>query len=152
MGDRPRELKVVTGSAAIPCSGRIAFSLVHPVHRIDVPVRAVLEVEACGEQTFRLPDRSSKTYDIPHVRIALAPDIGARLYRLTDALMRFDSDRDRTLEIIVKGECVSRTVVREALGPQSGFSILAYDLGEAEALAVKLRVGFVRTPLRLLEG
>lgn len=150
MRDHPVELNLIAGSAAVRSDERIAFSLVHPVHRIDVPVRALLDVEVCAQDTFWFSDGTSRTYDMPHVRVALAPEIRARLYRLTHTLMRFDQDADRTLAIFIGAECVLRPVIREPLGDRPSFNISANDLPEAEALAAKLRAGFFRTELRVI--
>jgi hypothetical protein len=144
------ELSLITGGAAVRSDERIAMSLEHPLHRIDVPVRALVYVEACSQQTFWFSDKTCKTYDMPHVRVALAPEIRARLYQLTHLLMRFDRDTDKTLAIFIGGECVGRPVLREPLGVLSSFNISANDLAEAEALAAKLRAGFVRTELRVV--
>lgn len=150
MRGRPVELNLIAGGAAVRSDERIAFSLVHPVQRIDVPVRALLDVEACAQETFRFSDGTSRTYDMPHVRVTLAPEIRARLYRLTHALMRFDQDADKTLAIFIGAECMFRPVVREPLGHLPSFNMSANDLPEAEAMAAKLRAGFFRTELKVV--
>jgi preprotein translocase subunit SecD len=151
MNNRQVDLKVIAGGAAVRSSEKIAFSLVHPLQCIDVPVGAVLDVEAQHDQTFQLDDGSSRTFPTPHVRVTLAPDIRERLYRLTHTILRYDL-HIKTLDIVIAGLCLSSPVIREPIGSLPYFSISANDFAEAEVLAAKLRAGFVRTDLRVVGG
>ena len=149
MGGHHAGLKVIAGGAVIRSSEKIAFSLIHPLQRIDVSVGALLEVEAHQDHTFWFADGSSRTYATPHVRVVLAPDVRARLYRLTHTILRFDL-HIKTLDIVIDGKCLLSPVIREPLGDLPCFSISANDFAEAEALVEKLRAGFVRTDLRVI--
>jgi hypothetical protein len=136
-------LSVIEGRPDAPA--RIAFSLVHPSGRIDIPVRDVLRIEAFAEQTFFFPEiQASKTFPLAHVRLDLKPDIRARIYRLTSKIV------EEELAIVVAGDVICRPVVREPLGIQQGFDISVWDLDEAEELARKLREGWVIPDLRVV--
>jgi hypothetical protein len=121
--------------------GRIALSLVHPRGRIDVPISAIRSIEAHAEQTFFIqPVTSSR----PHVEVYVSPAIRARMWWLTRQII------DQPLEIIVDGECVSTSIVREPLGGPS-FHISAFDFAEAQALAERLRVGWSKPGPRAVD-
>jgi len=136
--NRP-ELTVIPGRAVGNTPpARIALSLVHSRERIDIPVNAILCIEAHGEITFC--ERGTKklwTFRHPHVEVCFAPTIHDRICRLTRQIV------GEPMEIIVGGECVSQPIVREPLCGQR-FRISAYDLAEAHVLAHRLRTGWSR--------
>jgi preprotein translocase subunit SecD len=123
---------------------RLALSLVHPHERIDVALTDVLAIEALADVTFSLPDGTLKTYATPHVDVTLTPPICARLHRLTSIIV------GEPMDIVVGGEVVSSPVVREPLGLQGAVSISANDMADAQALAAKLRKGWVGPNLRVV--
>jgi hypothetical protein len=123
---------------------RIALSLVHARERIDIPVSAVVRIEAREE--FTVCDWGTRrlwTFPSPHVEVCFTPAIHARIYRLTRQIV------DEPVEIIVGSECVYRPIVREPLRGQ-GFRISAFDLAEAHALAHRLRAGWSKAVPRLV--
>jgi preprotein translocase subunit SecD len=135
-------LSVIAGGREGPA--RIALSLVHPRERIDVALTDVVAIEAFADVTFTMPGGRLKTYAAPHVEVTLKPHICARLHRLTSVIV------GEAMDIVVSGEVVSSPIVREPLGLQGAFRISASDLDEAEALASKLRKGWVAPNLRLV--
>ena len=143
MESQGRPFSVIQGNADAPL--RIAFSLVHPRERIDVPVREVRQVEVVAEETFNYPDsRALQTWSRPIVRVALKPIIRARLYRLTRTIV------EQPLAIIVTGEVVARPIVREPLGRYENFCISYWDLDDAREIAAKIRKGWVIPDLRVV--
>lgn len=137
------ELTVIPGGAVgnAPAT-RIALSLLHARERIDIPVNAVLRIEARGEITI-CERRTLWTFRSPHVEVSFAANIHERIYRLTRQII------DEPMDILVGEECVSRPIVREPLrGPC--FQISAFDLAEAHALAERLRTRWRKAGLRLV--
>ena len=136
-------LSVIDGRA--DARDRIALSLVHPREQIDIPVKAVRTIEAIAERTFFLADgRTSKTYRLPHVLLAFAPYLGARIHRLTARIV------GEELAILVAGTIVSRPVVREPHGLRETLCIDVNDMEQAEALVAKLREGWAGPALRVV--
>ena len=59
---------------------RIAMSfVVHERRRLDVPLSAVVRLEACATETFFIEGRHV-TYTLPHVAVWLAPHLQKRLH------------------------------------------------------------------------
>lgn len=124
---------------------RIALSLVHPRERIDIPVRDVLKIQALAQQTLFFPDRwTSKTYQMPHVRLEFSPHVGARIHRLTSQIV------EEELPIEVACKVVCRPIVREPHGLWDKFCIGVHDMDDANALAAKLREGWIMPDLRVV--
>jgi preprotein translocase subunit SecD len=133
-GDRPAHAQ----------SERIAISfVVHERKRLDIPVSALVRVEAGATKTFADERGWSVTYDLPHVEIWLAPSLQARLRDFTVDII------GEEMEILVGGRCISRPVVREPLGNEPSVQLSANDFAEAQALAAKLRTGW--RPVRVVE-
>ena len=131
------KLRLVSGlPSEAPLPERIAFSLVHPLKRIDIPSRDVVGVEARSEITFSVNQRPW-TLQAPHVEIILKSNICAKLHALTQRII------DDPLEIWIQGKLVSSPIVREPLGLQSQFNITAFDLAEAQALAERIWAGWI---------
>lgn len=141
--------QVIEGGMTNCWSHTIAFSLVHPLQRIDIPVIALLGVEAGGQQAFVFEDGTSQTYDSPFVKICLAPDVREKLYRLTRIILHHDLDI-KTLDVVIDDKSVLKPVIRETLGTQPCFQISASTLDEAMVLAEKLRARCGRADLRLI--
>ncbi|ABD06657.1 hypothetical protein RPB_1949 [Rhodopseudomonas palustris HaA2] len=137
-----KSFSVITGGR--DGQDRIAMSIVHPRERIDVALDEVLAIEAVAEHTFAVSDGTTMTVAAPHVQVTLAPNIGARLYRLTSHII------DEAADYVVGGEIVCSPIVREPIGLRGTFFISASSLAEAEALAAKLRQGWVRPQLRVV--
>lgn len=123
---------------------RIAMSIVHPRERIDVALAQVLWIEVVPDVTFAAPDGTLRTYAMPSVHIGLAPSICARLHRLTSVILQ------ETMDLVVGCEVVSSPRVLEPIGAEQAISIGVYDVADAEALAAKLRQGWVRPQLRVV--
>lgn len=135
------ELTVIEGGGA----ERLALSLVHSRERIDVPVSALVGIEAYADQTFQIIETGElRTVEAPRVEVYLAPSVRARLRALTAMILK------EPLEIVVAGRCVSRPVVREVLGEDPCFMISARGFAEAEALAQTMRAGWRRPTLRVV--
>ena len=115
---------------------RIAVSLVvNERRRLDIPLSAVIRVDALAVQSFA-DGRRVVTFDQPHVRIWLMPNLQRRLYDFTRGSV------DAIMEVFVDDQCVTRPVLREPLGTEPSFQIFTADFDEACALADKLRVGW----------
>lgn len=115
---------------------RIALSLVvYERKRLDIPVSAVIRIEAFATQTFSAGD-IVRTYNFPHVEVWLAPNMQKRLRDFTCDMV------DRVVEFHVGDKCVARPVVREPLGNEPSFLLSANDFAEAQAMADKLRTGW----------
>ena len=137
------KLTVVEGRADAP--RRIALSLINPRGRVDISVHDVIRIEALAEQTFFFADTwTSKTYPMPHVGLEFAPHVGAQIHRLTSQIV------GEELSIVVVGKIVSRPIVREPHGLRDKFNINVHDMDDAQALAAKLREGWVLPPLRVV--
>ncbi len=134
-------LSVMAGGRDGP--GRLALSLVYPRGRIDVGLADVLSIEAVASISFAI-DGGSATFPAPSVEVKFVPHVNARLHRLTSTMI------DEPLDIMVGGEVVARPIVREPLGLQGSFRIAAADIEAAEAMAAKLRKGFVGPNLRVV--
>jgi hypothetical protein len=139
----------MTNSLSVIAGGRggqdrIAMSIVHPRERIDVTLAQVLSIEVVPDVTFAAPDGMLRTYAMPSVHIGLAPSICARLHRLTSVILQ------EKMDLVVGGEVVSSPRVLEPIGAEQAISIGVYDVADAEALAAKLRQGWVRPQLRVV--
>ena len=140
MEDRSRpDLKIVQGGRSAPAE-RLALSLVHPRERIDVPVDAIVRITAYGEGQAPWPFHS------PHVHVCFNSAIRERIRRLTQHIV------DEAMDIVVCGECVSSPIVREPLGEDSCFRISAFNLPEAQALADRMRTGWMKNGPRVVAG
>jgi hypothetical protein len=146
MASIPQHWTIVEGNQGPDC---IAFSLVHPLQRLDITASDLLGVEAHAEQTFVFDDGTSKTYALPYVEVCLSPDIRAKLYRLTHAILRHDFPV-KTLELVVGDESLTKPVIREPIGSQPSFHISTNSLAEAESLACRLRGNWSRPDLRVV--
>jgi hypothetical protein len=124
----------------------IAFSLVHRRRRVDVELPDVVAIEAHEDITFVLPDGELKSFRAPRVAVTLAPRGQLQIQRLTTAKV------GEVMKILVCNEVVSRPRIREPLGQYPTFNITANDFADAEALAVKMRRGWVRPVLRVVGG
>jgi hypothetical protein len=117
---------------------RIALSfVVYERKRLDIPVSAIVRIEAHATQTFSA-GHIVRTYDLPHVEIWLTPSMQSRLHDFTCDMV------DQVVEVHVGDKCVARPVVREPLGSESSFLLSASDFPEAQAMADKLRTGWRR--------
>ncbi len=128
----PPRLQVVEGDRS--GNEQIVFSLHHPIQRIDVMARDVVQIAAHEWQFFPGVDRG---FRLPHVEITLASEVRARIYRLTKAL----SDPrlgGAVLKLIVAGKCIREPEIHEAIGHVPGFLLSAGSLEEAEELAATL--------------
>ena len=56
------------------------------------------------------------------------------------------------MKIVVCNEVVASPRICDPLGQHATFNINTYDLADAEALAVKMRRGWVRPQLRVVGG
>jgi preprotein translocase subunit SecD len=144
MGDGRPTFRVIDGDRSFDVqSERIAMSLVvHERKRLDIPVSALVRVEARQTQTFA-DRRGWATSHTPHVEIWLTPNLQRVLRDFTRDLI------DQVMEIFVGGRCVLRPVVRESLGGEPAFSLSANDFAEAQTLATELRTGW--RPMRAVE-
>jgi hypothetical protein len=116
---------------------RIALSLVHPRERIDIPVSAILRIEAHGEIAFTEQGTGRPWISPnPHVEICFAEAIRERICQLSRQIL------DQPWDIVVGGEVVASAIVREPLCSQACFQISANDLAEAHALAHRMRTGW----------
>jgi preprotein translocase subunit SecD len=123
---------------------RIAISfVVFERKRLDVPVSALMRVEARATQTFADERGRPITFDLPHVEIWLTPNLQKRLRDFTRDLV------GEVTEIHVGDKCISRPVVREPLGNEPRFLLSANDFAEAQALAATVRTGW--RPMRVVE-
>jgi hypothetical protein len=127
-GTRP-ELEVIAGGER---TDKVALSLVHSSGRIDVPVNAILWIEAREDFSYFLKGLM-RALPSPHVEVNLRSDIRARLYKLTRTIV------GAPLEIFVDGKSVSKPIVREPLGGRQHLRISTFDFDEARSLAVRLR-------------
>jgi hypothetical protein len=99
---------------------RIAVSLVvNERRRLDVPLSAVIRVDAFVLSFAE--GRQVVTFDQPHVRIWLMPNLQKRLYDFTRDSV------DEIMEVFVAGRCVTRPVLHEPLGTEPSFQICAVD-------------------------
>ena len=136
MGEGRPTLQVIDGGGAPVPADRIALSLVvYERKRLDVPLSALIRVEASATQTF-IGERGPVTFDRPHVEIWLTPNLQRQLREFTRDLV------DQVMEIRIGERCVARPVVREPLGNNPSFLLSASDLAEAQALAAELRIGW----------
>jgi hypothetical protein len=137
MRGNPPEMRVIHGHGADTERGeRIALSLVHPRERIDVPVSAIVTIEATGESTYAEEGTGRLcTFRSPRVELCFTQAIVERICRLSREI------GEEPVEIIVGGECVAKPTI---FGPLTGpcFVISTYDLAEAHALAHRLRTGW----------
>lgn len=126
----------------------IVLSLAHTLGRVDVPMRAIRWIAAVNKVTF-LIDGKLRTYPATDVEVCFDAQVGPQFYALTCNILR-PKVRDKTLAIIIGGECISRPIVSEPLGISPIFGISAYSLEEAEALARRLWPGRCRPKLSLI--
>lgn len=141
MKSHKSSLRVIEGGSK---TGRIAFSLVHPLMRIDVPVRAILEIEAHDAKTvFNEEAKVEEAVFSPRVDVFFKAHIKEQVYRLTRAIV------GQPLEIVVDGECVSRPFVLQPLCiHESGICIAVGHVAIARTLAARLRKGWSFTYLQ----
>jgi hypothetical protein len=143
-GPRPN-LSVIEGSIADGMrSEKIALSLVHPLGRIDVPVRAIHWIEACESFTILV---RGELHEWPgcHVAVSLRADMAMRLYKLTQQIV------GDCLEIWVDGKCVSKPKIHQPVGWRGRFAISIWDFDKAQALAAAMRVRCSISGPRLVE-
>jgi preprotein translocase subunit SecD len=138
-GTRP-ELNVIAGGAR---TDKVALSLVHSSGRIDVPVKAILWIEAREDFSYFVKAQM-RALPSPHVEVNFRFDVRARLYKLTRAIV------GEPLEIFVNGESVSKAIVREPLGGRAHLRISTSDFDEARFLAARLRERCGKTGPRLV--
>lgn len=137
-------LKVIQGHENAPVE-RIALSLVHPRGRIDIPVSAILRIEAHGDGTVADHDTGRmSTYRGPHVEVCFTQAIRDRICQLTRQIV------DEPMEIVVGGERISSPIVREPLCSEACFHISANDLAQAHALAHRMRTGWSKAGPRVV--
>lgn len=143
MTSRKPTLRVIQGGSE---TGRIAFSLVHPLMRIDVPVREITEIEAHDAKTvFNEETKVEEAVFSPRVDVYFSSDIKARVYRLTRAIV------GQSLEIVVDGQCVSRPFVLQPLCiHESGVCIAVGHVAIARTIAEQLRKGWSQSCLRAI--
>ncbi len=139
-GPRFRIIDGLTESDVRP--EKIAFSLVHPSARIDVPVSAIHWIEARDSFSFTVSG-VLRTFPKSYVAVNLRADIAMRIHRLTCKIV------GEIVEIIVDGESVCKPRI---IGPIAGygrFHISIVDFDDARALAAKMRsrCGLVRPRL-----
>jgi hypothetical protein len=92
---------------------KIAFSLVHRLARINVPVSAIHWIEA--RDSFSIVVHGVvHTYPDARVEVNLRADIAVRIYRLTREIF------DETIEIVVDGECICKPRI---MGPVARYAI-----------------------------
>jgi preprotein translocase subunit SecD len=114
----------------------IAVSLVNPKGRIDIPVSAVVKVEASATIAFRNSETGKVwEHSDPHVDICVAEEFKARICELTTQSV------GEVLAIVIDCETVTKPIVREPLCARSCFTVSANDLEEANALAQRMRRG-----------
>jgi hypothetical protein len=133
------ELKVIQGRGSdAPRSERIALSLVHARERIDIPVRAIVRIEALTELTV-FDRETGRTLMFPRARVEVwfNQAIRDRICRPTRDII------DEPLDIFVGGECICSPIVREPLCSQQCFEISFHDISEAYALAQRMRTGWI---------
>jgi preprotein translocase subunit SecD len=136
--DRERKnphLVVIDGARARRADP-IALSLVvHERKRLDIPLHAVIAVEAYATKTFS-GERGPVTFDLPHVEVRLMPPMRQKLSDFTKDIV------GQAVDLYVRGRCVLQPVVREPLGAEPAFSLSANDFAGAQALAETLRSGW----------
>jgi preprotein translocase subunit SecD len=139
MASRRPELKVIRGKGSEgPPAERIALSLVHKRERIDIPVSAVVRIEAHAELIVSVREtRQVLAFSEPRVEVWLNQAIRGRISRLSREII------DEPLDIIVGGERISSPIVREPLCSQGCFVISVHDVSEAHALAQRMRTGWI---------
>jgi preprotein translocase subunit SecD len=114
----------------------IALSLVNPKGRIDVPVGAVLQVDAWATTKVRIQGTGEmREYPHPYVFVCFAKDVSDRVCQLTRQIV------GEPLAIVIDCVTVSKPVVNEPLCEDSCFRISANDALEANALAQRIRKG-----------
>lgn len=142
MAEQKPALTVVSGGRDQP-TARIALSLiVHERKRLDIPLDAVLGIDAFATQSF-FDGRNVMTYDLPHVAIRLASSAQRRVREFTTGIV------GEVMEIHVGGRCVSQPRLQEPLGNEPAFQISIYDFADAQALAETLRTGW--RPVKVVE-
>jgi preprotein translocase subunit SecD len=143
MTSRKPTLRVIQGGSE---AGRIAFSLVHPLMRIDVPVREITEIEAHEAKTvFNEETKVEEAVFSPRVDVFFKSTTKEQVYRLTRAIV------GQSLEIVVDGECVSRPFVLQPLCVhESGVCIAVGHVAIARTLAEQLRKGWSQGCLRAI--
>ncbi|WP_152539878.1 SecDF P1 head subdomain-containing protein [Afipia sp. P52-10] len=134
-------LTVIDGGSK---TGRIAFSLVHPCMRVDVPVRTILEITAHDAKTvFNEEAQVDEAVFSPRVDIFFKEHVKEQVYRLTRAIV------GQSLDIVVDGECVSRPYVLQPLCiHEAAICIAVGHVADARALARQLRKGWSFTYLQ----
>jgi preprotein translocase subunit SecD len=138
--NRP-DFKVIQGrSPDDALAERIALSLVHARARIDIPVSAIVRIEALEEFNYFVPETGQHLkVPQPHVEVCFKQEIHDRICQLTRHII------DEPLDIIVGGERICSPIVREPLCSQEAFVIHIYDLSEAHALAHRMRAGWIKS-------
>ena len=115
----------------------IAFSLVHAQSRIDIPVSAIVSIEARATISFvNTETQQRREFPSPHVELCYTPDIQKKICRLTRQIV------EQPMSLVVDCEVVSRPVVREPLCNMPCVLIsTSGDFPEANALAQRLKTG-----------
>ncbi len=114
----------------------IVLSFVHANGRVDVPATGIEHIEARSTTTFfDTETQRPMQFHTPKVEICLSRDFRDGLAQLTQRIL------DEPLDIVVGGNVIVSPIVREPFGTEGCFSISAFDVAEAEALAAKLRAG-----------
>jgi hypothetical protein len=136
--------RVIDGNDSVPVHAeRIAMSLVvRDCKRLDIPVSAVVRVEANAMETF-FDGHVPIACDRHHIRIFLTPNARASLRDFTRDLV------DEVMDIWIGNRRIVRLVVREPLGAEPSFHISAGDFAEAQSLADQLRTGW--RPMRMVD-
>lgn len=80
----------------------------------------------------------------PFVEMCFVPYIRERIYRLTKNII------GESLEILVGGTRVSKSIVREPLGTNQTLSISEFSYGDAAVLADRLRARWSQVELKLV--
>ena len=145
MTDQTSALRIIGGGRDFRAPvERIAMSLVvHDRKRLDVPLGAILGIEAFATQTFLVEGSGPVEFNMPHVRISLTPHLQAQLRDFTHDVV------GEAMEIVVRDRCISRPVVREPLGNEPSFQVSVWDFAEAQRLANEMRTGW--RPVRTVE-
>jgi hypothetical protein len=87
-GPRPRLSVVEGGRTNDDDVERIALSLVHSRVRIDIPVTAIVLIEAFGEITFaNQKSGEQRTVHHPHVEVSFTQEYLDRILRLTKQIV-----------------------------------------------------------------
>jgi len=142
MANEKPGLTVTSGGRERPAE-RIALSLiVHERKRLDIPLDAILGVDAFATESFSDGYRVT-TYNRSHVAIRLTPSMQRKLREFTAAIV------GDIMEIHVGGQCVSQPRLLEPLGNEPAFQISIYNFADAQALAETLRTGW--RPVRVVE-